>query len=570
MIKSYDELDKFLKRMDPPKPGLIRVFRGQADKHAQMLPTALRPNAKPRASMAWDSYTFALAQDLLSHAPDRNRPGYLELFRVWVHAMAQHYGPGTSYLDVSHSAELALWFALHNADGVEVEHKIGPPGPDDPKRDSVIIEQWLRFQASDTGYLFVFDVPKWDGWGLPRHGQLVDLAEAPEIFASSERLRIQKACLITADATEKDNGDLMGLVKGEPIQVGRPMTGSTLLGLPSDALFPGPAKDNWYRRFLCLPFVSQTDYKNKTVEQVRPWPVTAYMPTSEAAIKDLLETSARLSPLAMNLGSFANLPLPQAVLELFPWANYQLTAATPMILETPLLFTTAPADSNQWNQGILVSDMADNVETIDLATGQSSGPVDLTNVFLEFSLLERAGWERIENPNNKSDLIRAMWLMRNQNQFVVHTVLLSFPDQEQKIVGPFLYRFDPLGCQLQRWSLEFQNWANLSEAGMVNKMLFVALTVLRAVSPSRKPDPFPSQIFKTNKGQYMFVSVRDQAAKLVRVMGEPGGNDWYALKEAKSDMPFFFSPESMVGELELNGSGPWSQLDPKHIRSLMP
>ena len=343
------------------------------------------------------------------------------------------------------------------------------------------------------------------------------------------------------------------------------MTGSNVLSLMPDALFPGPAKDQWYRRFLWLPFVTQIDYDAKRTKLARPWPVTVYVPDGAEAMQELANTSIRLSPLATDLGSLTNPPPSPDLLDIFPWATFQMTAATPIILETPLLFASAPADSDQWNHGILAGDISDRIDSIDLVSGDPAGTVDLRNVFLEFSLLERAGWERVER--SKSDLVRALWLMRNQDQLVAHLVLLSFPEQQHRIVGPVLFKLDDTGRRLQWWSR--RGWAEITGLELVSKPLFVALTILRAVSTSVKADPFPMMVTKTSEGLYIFVEVRGQAAKLVRI-DEPGQSVWYAVKEANSDAPFFFDEKSSMGQLEFKDSAPWSQLDPRLIRNALP
>lgn len=567
LIKTYDKLVRFLDRLDPPEPGLIRVYRGQTNMFPKMLPTGLRDNSKMPGSLAWDSYTKHLAEFLLHQAPDQKRPDLLHLYLLWVHAMAQHYGPGTAYLDVSHSIEVALWFALHDHDWVETS----PPGSPDSERDNLTIEQWLRFQQSGSGFLFVFDVPKWDGsiYTFPEHGQLVDLADAPEVFASSERLQMQNACLIAADAG-KNGGDLAHFCnKCGPIPVGRPMSGSTFLNSSPDELFPGPDKDHWYRRFLSMPFIKRPDYKTRHVEMARPWPVTVYMPATAALFKNLAATSTRMSSLATDICSLTEMRLPPDASALMPWANFRMNAATPIILETPLFSNTPPVDSDQWNQGILAGDMSDSVDAMDLKTGMPSGPVDLRNVFLEFSLLETFGWEHVEDYNNRCDLLRAVWLMRNTDQFVLTLVSLSFPEQKQKLVGPYLYRFDPSESKFLYWSPARQVWVKLGEEENAKKILFVSLAVLRSVSPMRKPDPFPGWTVKTSEGRVIIVPVRDRAAIPVRIEGKRGGNDWYALKEAASDAPFFFNNASIVGELEFKGEIPWSQRDAQFVRSLL-
>jgi hypothetical protein len=103
---------------------------------------------------------------------------------------------------------------------------------------------------------------------------------------------------------------------------------------------------------------------------------------------------------------------------------------------------------------------------------------------------------------------------------------------------------------------------------MATKHLFVALALLRAASPGKKVDPFPEVVTDANTPQgRTFVPLRQQAARLVRIAGERGGNAWYVLKEARADQPFFFDTATSAGALEFEGPTPWSQLDPRRIRA---
>jgi hypothetical protein len=583
MINNYSDLTAFLKRLSAPKQGMVRVFRGQTKAFPKMLPTALRSYKPKFGKLEWDAYTQVLAQDLLRQSPGAKRPEDIYIFFIWVNIIAQHYGPGTSYLDVSRSPDVALWFALHDASWSNITRVAGPPGPFDPRYDTVFREKWLKFGPAETGFLFVFDVPKWDGTGFPDHAQLIDLADAPAIFSSSARIRAQEACLIFAD--EKVNsGDLASLYVCEPIPLARPMTGAGLLSSASDALFPGPLQDNWYNKFLSLPSMTLADYTARRVAISRPWPVTVYLPTAEAAIKDLAGVSTTLGPLVMHTGSLKPFQMSPDKLPGIPWATYAIDAATPILLEMPYVFTTPPAASDGWNQGIVATDLAESVEPIELRNGRPAGRADLRNVLFEFSPLERGDWERMENkPKNSSwfrrlwakpdqtsspPLIRALWLMRNQSEFVVHLIHTLFPQQQLVIDGPIIYRLDATASRLQYRNSSTREWAPVNGSELATKHLFVSLALLRAASPGKKADPFPAQVTEANTPQgRTFVQLREQAARLVRIAGEGGENAWYVLKEARADQPFFFHPATSAGALEFQGPTPWSQLDPREIRA---
>jgi hypothetical protein len=107
-ITTYRQLREHLSDLGNPPRGYVRVYRGQTKDHGTMLPSGLRAGGA-RRDPVWH-YWSALASRELLGAPDQLVSSADEA--VWIEAIAQHYGPGSNFLDVTHSLDVALWFAL--------------------------------------------------------------------------------------------------------------------------------------------------------------------------------------------------------------------------------------------------------------------------------------------------------------------------------------------------------------------------------------------------------------------------------------------------------------------------
>ena len=173
---------------------------------------------------------------------------------LWAHAIKQHYGPGTQFLDVTHSLAVAAWFALHQLGFTETRHIYGLPGGPDPGDVRVAHRiAWHRPWAIEPGVLYAFDVTPGIGSSDLRHGVMFDLSLAPGSFSSSARVRAQQACLLHGDG-DHDGGDLSRwIVPGTPLLIGWPLTGCPNLHARTGALFPPVEEDDWYSRFVSLP-----------------------------------------------------------------------------------------------------------------------------------------------------------------------------------------------------------------------------------------------------------------------------------------------------------------------------
>lgn len=137
-IKTYSELKEELSRLGEPPPGYVRVFRGQTEEHGSMLPSGLRPGAKRDA--VWDYCATQFARERFGVA---NRGAFSEQDTV---AIAQHYGVGSPFLDVTRCLDVALWFALHKSRYDRADHWVGPRERLDQTQDIKLTDTWCAYQ----------------------------------------------------------------------------------------------------------------------------------------------------------------------------------------------------------------------------------------------------------------------------------------------------------------------------------------------------------------------------------------------------------------------------------------
>jgi FRG domain-containing protein len=197
-VAIYRQLTEELAKLPKPAPGLVRVYRGQTKDFGVMIPTGLRPGAVAR-DLIWQYCAMAIARELSPRtgtAPNEDS--------VWIEAIAQHYGPGSPLLDVTRSIDIALWFALHERRPVSAEHLVGPPGQPDKARDIPLKETWWEYRPSTTdGYLYVFDVPEWNGSNVPSHGSLLDLSSR-RILSKAHEYRLNRHALLQRTLQRKE------------------------------------------------------------------------------------------------------------------------------------------------------------------------------------------------------------------------------------------------------------------------------------------------------------------------------------------------------------------------------
>jgi hypothetical protein len=618
-ITSYAALQKVIENLGPPAPGMRRVFRGQTANYTKMLPTGMRHGVVPWDAI-WRHCSIVLARDLAGLSPEEDSSPELSVYSIWVQALAQHYGPGSTFLDVTASPDVALWFALHAATDEEVleapksanrlEIALDYPVADDKARQLIqnlllvekddrvdnvpgalvirkpipMVELRTRYRRHEQGpgWFYVFDVPEWDGTLELHRGELIDLAHAPGTLALSKRMQVQSACLLRADpAAKQDNlWDLLRV--GTPFPVSWPIEDAPSVNQTTEEMFPDPSADPWYQRFLALPLVLGRHPDVQTpFRWVRPLPVTVYLSDRPAGAMSTLDCATLLDPpIALPMLAGSQPPTARCISAWMYRGSsappaLQVRDATPILLQGPLLQAVPTADGQAWNHGVLYADMADSVENLAFTETPVSNPVSLTNVLFEFSPLERAGWERIGQPGGEMKLLRALWLLRNETRFAVQLFYQLLPIHDAKngfesfsVEGPFRYEFI---SEIGRFHMQAEDGMAVEVTGRyaADKPFFLALALLRALSPNAKAEPWFVSETQSEDGTWQYVfPVRDTAALLEELSIYSIGRV-YQMKDALlqsllqnmvSNEPFFFGPSTILGHVQAESTVPWPRI----------
>jgi hypothetical protein len=479
-ITAYDALKDTLSQLPPPAAGFERVYRGQTRDHRQMLPSGLR-DPPLRSEHLFRAYTTLLASS-------KEKPGADAMnFLLWTRIIAQHYGPGSSFLDVTRSVDVALWFALHQARPVDSRHVFGPPGPFDVQTDTVAQTEMLVYEPTESGVLYVLDVPAADvGDGL-RHGVLLDVATAPDSFSSSPRVIAQSACLVNATPTAP-GPDLAPLYACPPLPVGRPMAGSDMTTASPAKLFPRPEEDSWYARFVGIPWSRHLPRRGAGLEVKPPIPVSLIIDPHDNP-EDLLDRLIIVQPVDVHAAAlgidWADGPMPE-VLQRYPLAD-----ATCLVLEGPVMFNTPAVGTNDWNEGLLARDHADRVATYDLH-GREISSVSMNNLFIELSPLEHGGWEQVEG-GQPFDAIRALWLVREGSTVALSYFFQELPDPGSLTgVRGILFEVSAAGLQFGGASETRSQFQRPQVPDVIRKRLYTVLWISRCCSPAPHIAPFPT------------------------------------------------------------------------------
>jgi FRG domain len=484
-FSDYNALSKYVSELPPPESGKVRVFRGQYRDHGKMQPTGIR--IPLRHERIWRQYCRMLATDMLVQRGMEVKAAlaHSDLWAYWYYAIVQHYGPGTHLLDVTHSLDVALWFALHRASTApRFDLKFISSGPTSYGPALHRQDEWTSYQewSESPGVLYIFDVPEWAPPDLPRHGVLVDLAHAPEAFNPSSRIQAQKACLIAADAQDLSGGDL-SLLAHTRIEVGWPMTGCQTANLPTGALFPSPAEDEWYARLLFLPVVQQIWQTEPHWRMAHPVQLSMYIEHLEASIYAI-----QFKPLQPPL-LFPWLVFPALATEPQDEETYQRAAhflgTVPILLEGPVFALQPEHDDERWNHAQLVENLPTVLGVIDWMSGElSAEPELLDDVFFELSPLECVGWTDLLKTESEMRVPRAVHLVREDEfRWRLQVFFQVAPKEQIEVLfkEATAIHFDgPSG----RFQIEHvDGWQDISTSPIAAKCTFVVLTLLRALSP---------------------------------------------------------------------------------------
>ncbi len=560
VVKAYDELTDRLSNLAKPVHGRVGVYRGQTTDFGAMLPSGLRRPGPSGRNAIWHYYAMAVSQELWSGSgtsPEENS--------VCIEAVAQHYGPGSPFLDVTRSVDTAVWFALHDRLAISAHHLMGKPGPPDEGEDLPVEETWWGYRPlTGTGYLYVFDVPEWTGIGSLPHGALLDLSSRP-MLSKSSRIKIQKACLLGANPSIK-GGDLQEFYACVPILVGWPMEGAPRLGDSTDLLFPDPSEDPWYRSFLSIPLTWVVDPESRVLKLARPLEIASYFYSSKTKREEITTHHAKfISPNPFY-------PAAEQSLSMNPSGSreFRFSEATRILFEAPIIHWFLRYTPDMWNQAILADDMSDEVDAFGHTP--ETPRILLTSVYMEFSPLENTDWGSLTGETDYSvQLLRALWLVRDGSRFGLYI----FPQQiavrgaKGYEAGPFLYTFvlDSGGFLGEgRGKSIVAQWQNAPD-----KAFWIALAILRLLSPVLKADPSPCQdSVEENGNRTMMIPIRGAVARLLPVKEARNGRLWFVPRDSSTGAPFFpGSIREHVEIIRLESPVPWPQADAAYIRQMI-
>ncbi len=560
IITTHAELLAALDALPPPADGFARVFRGQNHDFGAMTPTALRTGVP--SEQLWPIYAAKLAQAITTEPADD-----LDMFLLWVNAIKQHYGPGTEFLDVTHSPGVAVWFALHEMKWTTAKAIYGSPGPYDPLADVVGEHQMARYvrYEREPSFLYAFDAIQGTSSPDREHGRLFDLALAPPPFSSSARIQAQRACLIFADVS-RAGGDLSPLsVPGTPLRVAWPMDGCEEAGWPTNTVIPPVAEDDWYARFVAVPLAPALSKSTDQTTFDHPINVTVFIPegsdreTDQASLDDLTwRFVVQRPPLLyaqLRATDDPNTPGP---------VQGRLAEATPLLLEGPMMTTIAPTE--RLNHGVLMTGLADCAPTYEYDSGAEIGEASLTNVFIELSVLDADAWEHVETPE-EVDTVRGIWLVRKPDRFFVTIFTRA------ATIGPVeIVYLDSTRSFAMRGTDESAEWTPLQQIPEIERPFLKALAFVRSLSPGWKLSASAQIETDAPGGAVKSLATVDWAlGKLVSLHRLEGAvNMYFTTRMWDEEEPFYgavrLGSPVQSGGISVEGQ-PYADIDPQELLS---
>jgi hypothetical protein len=284
-ITTYRDLVAAIDRVRVATPGVELVYRGQTYHYdGLVIPSVLRPNSSAAArdeDEQWRRFVWwRTMSDALAYAKfkgyatsgdaSQQSPGHG--FLALLDAKLQHYGARSTFIDVTRSLDIALWFAHHrfNLTKLVFSGKYASGAENNPQVQ--FATNWAHYtdrstEAEPKGYLFVFAIQEPVDKLTPAHGDFVDLAW----MQTSARMLAQEAALIYASAKQGGRVEPAAAfvfdvpLRGAPRAVRR---------MSASKLFPAPDTDLQYHALLrTLPFVTNL-YDLHTMS--RPLPIPEY------------------------------------------------------------------------------------------------------------------------------------------------------------------------------------------------------------------------------------------------------------------------------------------------------
>jgi hypothetical protein len=553
-VRTFFELEARINALPSPGDGLVRVFRGQS--HDYPLKPSGRRRKVPRADI-WAHYLRRLVMYLEHQGVHEDLDSEFQLWQVWLQALAQHYGAGSNYLDVTHDLGIAVWFAFHTSKLAKLETIVGPV--DETGSDFTLATTWVRLLPSEgPAHVYVFELKPWQREGIPDAGEVVDLQHAPELF-QSRRIKAQSGCLIFADEDE----DLKTRASHHFVLEGG-FAESPYASWSLEHIFPAPAEDVWYARFLELPFLLTPEGNTAGGEPSlqQSLPITLYLSSRDAPyVSDIRARFKHLQPALVHPLLSNGEPAPGGW-----WSERALADAAPIVVEGPQISAHPPVEYPSWNHELLLSDWIDEVDTFDLQTNAAAGRTGLTNVLIEFSPLEEVDWNEA---GAGGYLLRALWFLRNTTgELAAFFFLQDYPWSRFTRAGPILLRLGDHRRLEYRAPDDSRSWADIAKLERFGKAIVSGLVLLRDCSPIPKAAAYPQWEFGSEGGRTIYLPVSAGAVRLYRASGNKTARPWYVPRHPTGEP--FTTAHPNVGTLKLEIPGSFADVTAAELQRHLP
>lgn len=523
IITDNRELLEIIKGLSKPKVGFRRLYRGQTANYPKMLPSSCR-GALPGSVKIWD---FALSYLYHSTFKDQDSSDLdlIENHAFWFKVLAQHYGPGSPYLDMTNSIDVALWFALNCVNKIEHEFLLSQ----ESQSCSLVKCNTIYFSkhTHTIGWFYVLDVPEWEGKRVPQHGDLLDLSKGPEFVSQCARVMRQHGDLIFGDSSVH-GGDLSDFYTCPPIMVARPYKNASFINKPTHFLFPSPSEDSWFNTLLQAPLVP---YPESIHGYAYRQSLDVYMVTSgvkEEEVLSLLEKQVEKMPMLIRNRLRDN---PDLRKELIDMTGEDAEYATYISFEVPLVLGTPPIA--QWNQNILFAGIGERTRPMLETDDEWLPAISLSNVLIQLSPLENCFF----TAKSTQARIEAVWLIKQDDKYKF-VIFGTFDNKKIEIICLEISYSANQHC----FTVLINNsWIPIIDSPvheLLFKTFFLVLDLIRNLSSSIKPDPYLCIKIGDGDKYIGYLPVRGTSLVLKKMKSDPNDMRLHFLRYANTSSVF--------------------------------
>jgi|GEM_PF-6594188 len=516
MIKDLSELNQKINSLGKPKEGYTRVYRGQTKIYPQLLPSENR-GIEIKGRHQWDLYCEILAKHLVSEESKKNSKPHSDVEelegKLFVKALSQHYGPGTKYLDVTFSLDIAVWFALNEIERIDF-HSYSGKGTEVEDDDVYVQHEFLKYNPSNnSGWIYVLDVPLKEDWhSFFLEGGCFNLNhKLKSVFSKSERIKVQQACLIHSKS-ESNRNDCSIFQVCQPLEIHPNCLSELNNELNTTSLFPSPDMDEWYSRFIHVPFIHGGFTSDGRIAARKIIPVEFYLDNTESNyFKSIFKRLTTINPF-------------NQYLSFIPRDNQEkklLDEAIPIILANPIMATMPSVEDGRWNEALLWKYAGLTEKSQD--EYMNSNPLHFSfdhNFFVEFSPLEKVNWQEIDTINQEDICVRSVWIISMElYQLKIVLNVLGWGGLEgSQFEFNLFYNKDTNSIVLQS-SEGDDKFIPIASMGFVADAIFSALTFIGDSLPGIGIKPFASAIGDENN---YLVFACDKGVKIEPTIEIPG------------------------------------------------